>query len=173
MAKVDILLPFILHWEGGFVNDPDDAGGATNKGVTLEAWRQMGYDKDGDYDIDVDDLRLLTAQDVRDRVLVPGYWNRWRADQINDQKIANVLVDWLWCSGAHGIKIPQGLLSLKPDGVVGPVTLNAVNRYDPKALLGMLIEARLIFVQNIVRRNPSQKKFLKGWTNRILALKSF
>ena len=36
MANVNVLLPFILKWEGGFVNDPADAGGATNKGVTIE-----------------------------------------------------------------------------------------------------------------------------------------
>ena len=33
MAEVKKLVPFILKWEGGFVNDPDDLGGATNKGV--------------------------------------------------------------------------------------------------------------------------------------------
>ena len=47
MANVDILLPFILKYEGGFVNDPADSGGATNKGVTIATWRSVGYDKDG------------------------------------------------------------------------------------------------------------------------------
>ena len=92
MANANILLPFILRWEGGFVNDPTDRGGATNKGVTITTWRQVGYDKDGDGDIDVDDLKLLTNEDVRNRVLVPHYWNRWKADTINDQKIANILI---------------------------------------------------------------------------------
>ena len=41
MAKVEILLPFILKWEGGFVNDPADAGDATNKGVTIATWRNV------------------------------------------------------------------------------------------------------------------------------------
>src|SRR3712207_7646428 len=46
MANVKILLPFILKWEGGFVNDPADSGGATNKGVTIATWKRCGYDKD-------------------------------------------------------------------------------------------------------------------------------
>lgn len=73
MAKVEILLPFILKWEGGFVNDPADAGGATNKGVTIDTWRNVGYDKDGDGDIDVQDLKLLSETDVMERVLKPHY----------------------------------------------------------------------------------------------------
>ena len=61
MADVRKLAPFILKWEGGFVNDPDDLGGATNMGVTIGTWKSCGYDKDGDGDIDVDDLHLLTS----------------------------------------------------------------------------------------------------------------
>ena len=56
MADVMKLAPFILSFEGGFVNDPDDRGGATNKGVTIATWRKVGYDKDGDGDIDFNDL---------------------------------------------------------------------------------------------------------------------
>lgn len=53
MADVRKLAPFILKWEGGFVNDPDDLGGATNMGVTIGTWKSCGYDKDGDGDIDI------------------------------------------------------------------------------------------------------------------------
>ena len=109
-------------------------GGATNMGVTIGAWKSCGYDKDGDGDIDVDDLHLLTREDVVNRVLKPYYWDRWKADSIQDQSVANILVDWIWASGVHGIKIPQDLLGVIPDGIVGPKTLVAVNSRNPREL---------------------------------------
>mgnify|MGYP000807403415 FL=1 len=138
MANVNQLAPFILKWEGGFVNDPADLGGATNMGVTIGAWKSCGYDKDGDGDIDVDDLRLLTREDVVNRVLKPHYWDRWKADDIKSQSVANILVDWVWASGAHGIKIPQRLLGVSVDGIVGPKTLAAVNARNPRELFDMI-----------------------------------
>lgn len=167
MANVKLLLPFILKWEGGFVNDPLDKGGATNKGVTITTWKRCGYDKDGDGDIDVNDLKLLTEADVLNRVLKPHYWDRWQADRINSQAVANILVDWVWGSGASGIKIPQRLLGLKQDGIVGSVTLTTVNKTDPLVLFNSIKAERKAFLLRIVERDPSQKRFIKGWLNRL------
>ena len=190
MANVDILLPFILKSEGGFVNDPADAGGATNKGVTIATWRNVGYDKDGDNDIDVKDLKLLTDTDVKNRVLKPHYWDRWKADQIQSQKVANILVDWVWGSGKHGIVIPQRLLGVKDDGIVGNKTLSAVNFADPEQLFEAIFQARVDFLHDITRTSivkyeskigrkatekelmkHTNKRFLKGWLNRLNDIK--
>lgn len=167
MANVNQLAPFILKWEGGFVNDPADLGGATNMGVTIGAWKSCGYDKDGDGDIDVDDLRLLTREDVVNRVLKPHYWDRWKADDIKSQSVANILVDWVWASGAHGIKIPQRLLGVTVDGIVGPKTIAAVNARNPRELFDMIKIARFDFIEDICRKRPANNKFKRGWMNRI------
>ena len=171
MAEVKKLLPFILRWEGGYVNDPLDRGGATNKGVTIATWKRCGYDKDGDGDIDVDDLKLLTDTDVMNRVLKPHYWDRWKADLIGSQPVANILVDWVWASGAHGVRIPQGILGVKKDGIVGPKTLQALSKWDPKKFFDVIKKEREKFLRGIVRNNPPQKRFLKGWLNRLDAIK--
>ena len=171
MADIHKLASFILAWEGGFVDDPLDRGGATNRGVTLSTWRQVGYDKTGDGIIDIDDLRLLTPEEVIYNVLKPHYWDRWQADRIQHQSLANILVDWVWASGVHGIKIPQRILGVTVDGIVGEQTLHAVNNRPAHTLFDQIREARLQFVDQIVRNDPRQKRFLKGWKNRINALR--
>jgi lysozyme family protein len=166
MADVNQLAPKILKWEGGFVNDPTDHGGATNMGVTLATWRQVGYDKDGDGDIDVDDIRKLTIEDAT-IVLKRFYWDRWKADLIVNQSIADILVDWVWASGRWGIVIPQRLLDVATDGIVGKQTIDAVNSANQEEIHQMIIDARKKFIDDLIKRDPSQERFRKGWMNRL------
>jgi lysozyme family protein len=168
MADINQFIPFILKWEGGFADTPGDAGGATNMGVTLGTWRQVGYDKTGDGRIDVEDLKRLTADEVVERVLKPHYWDRWRADEIHSQSLAHLLVDWVWASGAPGITIPQQMLGVKADGIVGPKTLAALNGHpDPRELFDRLKAERFLFLGKIVVARPANLKFLVGWINRL------
>jgi lysozyme family protein len=166
MKDVSDLLPKILKWEGGFVNDPFDRGGATNMGITLETWKTQGYDKDGDFDVDINDLKALQPEDVL-VVLRRAYWNRWQADDILNQSIADILVDWIWGSGKWGIIIPQRLLGVVADGIVGNKTIMAVNFADPKQLHKTIYAAREKFLHDIVKRDSTQKRFIKGWLNRL------
>lgn len=166
MAKVELLAPKILKWEGGFSFHPKDKGGATNRGVTIGtfiAYRQ----KYGLPRPTVDDLRNISDKEWID-ILKILYWDKWKADQINNQSIADLLVDWVWASGIYGIKYPQQVLGVTADGIVGSKTLEAINDYpDQEELFSKLWNRRKQHFENIVANNPSQKVFLEGWLNRL------
>lgn len=166
MANHLLLIPKVLKWEGGFVNHPNDKGGATNKGVTLSTFRKyFGKTKT------VNDLKNITNEQWQ-YIFKKGFWDRWKADLIKNQSIAELLVDWLYNSGTWGIKYPQQVLGVVPDGVVGPKTIAAINNYSSQAeLFYKLWNRRKKHYEDIVKRNPSQKVFLKGWMNRLNSFK--
>lgn len=170
MADIRKFIPILKRWEGGFNNVKDDLGGATNLGITLGTAEHFHIDKDHDGDTDVADVKLIDEGDLMIVVKV-GYWDVWKADEIKNQSVANFLVDWLYNSGVAGIKIPQRLLNLKDDGVVGKVTIAAVNAADQAALFSSLVSARHRFIDEIIEHNPTQKKFEKGWRNRVNSFK--
>ena len=180
MAKSEVLKPFILSWEGGFVNDPADAGGATNKGVTIGTFRQVfGKDKT------VADLKAMTDAQWH-TIFKRYYWDKWKADQILDQSIANTVVDWVWASGQYGITNVQKLLGVAADGVVGPKTIAALDSKDAKKLFRDIYAARLSYYNRIIqasvqkyerkigRKSTRQEqlkytneRFRKGWIRRL------
>ena len=165
MADYRKLKPFILKWEGGFVNDKDDLGGATNKGVTLATFRSVyGQGKTAT------DLRNMTDQQW-ETIFKKHFWDKWRADEIEDQSVANILVDWLWASGSYGIKIPQRVLGVAVDGIVGAKTIAAVNAKDGNSFFKEVRQERIDFIDRICNSRPQNKKFKKGWLNRINAIK--
>ena len=164
MAKKEILKPFTLSWEGGYVNHPNDKGGATNKGITIGTFRSVyGLGKS------VNDLKNMTDYQwtyIFDRL----YWNKWKADQIENQAIANLLVDWVWGSGVWGIKYPQQVLCVVDDGIVGPKTLAALNGSDASTLFAKLWKRRKEHFESCAKK-PGQSVFLKGWLNRLNGIK--
>ena len=169
MASIEHLIPKIFHWEGGWSDNPNDKGGQTNMGVTLQTWKSQGYDKDGDGDIDVDDLKIINKDDVV--AILCKYWDRWRGNEIVNQSIADFLVDWVWNSGKWGITIPQRLLKVPADGIVGPMTLNALNGANQLQLFMDLVAARKDFIDEICLEDPRQKIFRHGWYDRIDSFK--
>lgn len=188
MASIDKLIPFILKWEGGFVNDPTDRGGATNKGVTIATYEAYCRQKRLPRPT-VEQLKNIPDAHWRD-IIKTMFWDKWHADDIHSQKVANILVDWVWLSGVHGIKKPQALLGVKADGIVGNKTLSAVNFADPEELFTALYKERVKFINAIVARSVAayekkigrpatekellkhtQKRFAKGWLNRLAEIK--
>lgn len=166
MANPKILFKKIQKWEGGWSDHKADKGGKTNMGITLTTWKGCGYDKDGDGDIDADDLRLITPDDVF-QVFKKNYWDRWQADHIRSQSLADILVDWVWGSGKHGIVRVQRLLGLTADGIVGPKTLASLNEVNARTFFQVVKEDRVRFIDELCEKNPSQEVFRKGWINRI------
>lgn len=165
MADFRQLVPFIRKWEGGFVNDPYDKGGATNAGVTIATYRAYRKSK-GYTTTTVDDLKRMTSVEWQE-IFKTLYWDRWRGDDIRSQSVANILVDWVWASGVWGIKIPQRLLGVAVDGIVGPATLDALNALDPRKVFDAVMSARVQFIDDICRRTPTNERFRRGWMNRL------
>lgn len=162
MARPEKLISFILKWEGGFVNDPCDKGGATNKGVTINTFRHF-YGADAT----VEQLKNITDRQW-ENIFLTGYWRPFKADFIKNQSVANICVDWAWASGTTtAIRQVQKLLGVTADGIVGEITIGAINKYDAEELFSRIRRARIDFVNTIVRNNPSQAKFSRGWVRRI------
>ena len=169
MADVKKLIPHILKWEGGYVNDPDDLGGETNKGVTFKTYQH--YCKVvGKVKPTIGDLQRLTDEEFED-ILRTLYWNVCKADFIESQSVANMLVDWAWHSGnVTAIKRFQKVLGVKEDGIIGKVTLAAANSRSPLPLFGEFRQERIDYLNEIVKARPTNGKFLRGWMNRINGL---
>lgn len=164
MANFDLYAPTLKRLEGGFVNNSADTGGATNRGVTLTIFRAFfGKDKD------VTDLKNMT--DAQWKVIMKSYWDRCKGDEIKNQSVAEIIVDWHINSGYPPLKKVQGILGVKQDGIFGAKTLAAINGSDQECLHCRIKRARRAYYENIVNANPSQSVFLKGWLNRIETFK--
>jgi len=159
MANYAKVIKKILKWEGGYAGNIDGMT-CTMKGVTLATYRKFfGKDKN------CKDLKGITQAEW-DLIFKEGYWDRVKADDINNQSIADLLVDWCWTSGVYGIKLPQRVLGVKDDGVVGGKTIAAINDYpDQKELFNKLWNRRKKHFQDIAKNG--KEKFLAGWLNRL------
>ena len=189
MANIEHFIPFLIKWEAGiskksnetneslfqrarktgWADDPDDLGGQTMVGVTMATYeeycRRKGYPTPT-----TGRLMDLSYNDWKS-ILKMLYWDRWNADEIRSQSIAEIVCDFVWASGVHGIKVPQDLVGVIPDGIVGPKTLAAVNSRNPRELFDQIKIARFDFIEDICRKRPANNKFKRGWMNRINDIK--
>ena len=166
MADYKKLTPFVLKYEGGIVDDPDDAGGFTNKGVTLKTFRSV-YGKDKTKE----DLINITDEQWG-KIFKEYYWDKFRADDIESQSVANMAVDWAYNAGVGTVaKKIQNIVGTKPDGIVGSGTLKLINTKDHKELFEQIKAARILFYKKLVEKKPTNAKFLKGWLDRVEAIK--
>ncbi len=167
MADYRKLAPFVQSREGGFSNNKYDSGKETMRGVTLATFRSVfGADKT------VSDLKAITDEEWN-TIFKRFYWDKCGGDDINDQSVANMLVDYAWHSGVgKAVKKMQLLVGTASDGVAGAKTVSAINGYarGQRALFATLKQRRLAHLEGIASVNPSQRAFLKGWKNRVNAI---
>ncbi|MDE7420553.1 MAG: peptidoglycan domain protein [Muribaculaceae bacterium] len=187
MAQLEKLIPFLIFWETGvqdaslpnetlfvkakargIASDSGDRGGATMVGVTIGTYRDY-CNRKGIQHPSVSTLSKLSYSEWLD-ILKTMFWDRWQADQIANQRVAELLVDWVWTSGNYGIIIPQKLIGVKSDGIVGSKTLYAVNARNPAELFVTLKRERIAYTNRICLSRPANAKFRAGWLRRINSL---
>ena len=173
MAKAELFFEELWLSEGGYSNHKSDKGGATSAGgVTLKLLKTLKIDKDKNGIINEADLKKLTKQDVY-KIFKSTFWDSVKADGIYTQAIANILVDWVYNSGGSVIKKFQRILKIEfmmncdDDGIVGPQTIYYINMVDQKAFFDSIKRARLRYYEGIVKEDPTQVAFIKGWKNRL------
>lgn len=179
MKSIEKLANAIIAREGGFVDDPDDPGGATQHGVTLGALKRLGLDLTGDGQIDRRDVRAVTTQDAR-RIFIRNYFERPRIGDLPEVLWPSVF-DMQVNAGANAVKILQRLLcqmghDLAVDGRIGPQTIKAAHiaaAVAPVHLADAYGIARRNYYYAIGDRRPASRKFLRrkdggkgGWVNR-------
>jgi lysozyme family protein len=163
----DAALPFVLRWEGGFVDHPKDPGGRTNKGVTQRvytAWLARRGLPD-------QDVKRITDTEVK-AIYESDYWLPPRCDVL-PTRLDLVQFDTAVNMGVgRAVRFLQSAVGCGVDGQFGSGTLQAVAGCDPRGALARYCETREAFYRRLVARNPDLAVFLKGWMNRLNSLRS-
>ena len=184
-ANFEKFFPHLIKVEGTFFTVTQyDAGGATKFGVTYSVYKTWcngrvvvvsPCDKDGDGVISTNDLRLSVFQDVKP-IYQTQYWNVCHADLIENQAVVELIVDMVVHCGVGfdrcHIKALQRIVGVVADGKIGAKTLLAVNRGHSKNIYDLLSVYRIGFYKKLTLKNHTQKRFLRGWLNRLHILKS-
>lgn len=174
----DIANGIVLR-EGGFVNDPDDLGGATNFGVTIHTMQRLGLDLDGDGDVNIEDVKALQRDQAVD-LFIEHYFVGPGLAALPELLQASVF-DMYVNAGSSAVKILQRLLRdmgyvLSVDGIVGPQTLAAAHDAAlraPKSLVDAYGIARRNYYFRIADHRIESRKFARtraggkgGWIRR-------
>lgn len=167
MANFDLYLPQLLKFEGGWVDDPADPGGATNLGITLSTFQHYAHPLLG-LAPTLGNLRALdTAQ--AGAIYRKIYWDPIDGDAIPLQFLAEIVFDFYVNAGFHAIALLQQLLGppLTADGRFGPQTLGALQRADQAALYARYRQGRIDYYRNLAGAHPALRRFLNGWLARV------
>lgn len=155
------LIDELIEREGGFVDDPEDRGGATKFGIThltLASFRKRQVSKD--------DVKNLSKEEA-----VEIYNYLFKTDKLNllPEFLHAPMFDFVVHSGPKNpIKILQSIVGVVEDGKLGPETAKACGRFMPEDLLFALAKRRILFLIRLTQKAPGQIKFLAGWIMRVL-----
>ena len=179
MQTVEQIATEIVAREGGFVDDPDDPGGATKYGVTIHTMRRLGLDLSGEGVVNGVDVRLLSkAQAVE--IFVQHYFERPRLNLL-PRMLQPSVFDMYVNAGGQAVKILQRLLrdmgfEISVDGVVGPKTAQASHSAadpEPIALRDAYGVARRNYYFRLADHRPASRKYARtraggkgGWIRR-------
>jgi len=169
--RLEKFYKYIFDVEGGYSNHKNDNGGATKYGIIEKEARKHGY---------TGDMRDFPKEMAKD-IYKKDYYLKNRLNEVKDDRVALSVFDWAVNGGSsRAVKEVQKVLNemngnndLAVDGIIGKYTLAALNGADPEKLLKAYQQAQSNFYDGIVKRNPSQKVFLKGWHNRLAKRENF
>ena len=179
MHSVESIAAEIVRREGGYVNDPDDPGGATNHGVTLGTMRELHLDLTRDGKVDVRDVKALDPAKAAE-IYVRRYFREPKLDLLAEFLQPSVF-DMQVNAGANAVRILQRLtaafgLPLKDDGVIGPATASTVAeamRRAPDHLVDAYGIARRNYYYRLADQRPASRKYARardggkgGWITR-------
>jgi lysozyme family protein len=158
--RFDICLPIVLEHEGGFVDHPNDPGGATNKGITLGTFRRyLGRAKT------VEQLKEITDVEVEE-IYKRGFWDTANCYGL-PRGVDLCLFDMAVNAGPSlAQKLLQRALNVEVDGFAGPITRSAAHRRDLVQTIVDFQGVRSRYYQS----RPHARDFIKGWTNRVDAI---
>ena len=150
-------LDMVLKHEGGFVDHPDDPGGATNKGITHKTYSDfLGRPLE-----DVDELKNIPDEHVQ-LIYKQGYWDKVKGDNL-PSGVDFAIFDWAVNSGpGRAAKALQKAVMATQDGAIGPMTLEAVKEYSAEDIIRSVTEQREAFYKSLRTFNT----FGKGWLRR-------
>jgi len=169
----------IVAREGGFVDDPDDPGGATKHGVTIHTMRRLGLDLTGDGAVDRRDVQAISREEAA-QIFIREYFRRPRLHLLPEPLQPSVF-DMYVNAGSQAVRILQRLLSdmgyaLRVDGVMGPITARmayAALEKAPDHLVDAYGIARRNYYYALADARPASRKYARrrdggkgGWIRR-------
>lgn len=163
MDRFQKIFDYLLRVEGGYSDDKYDSGGKTKYGIIEVEARKYGYRGH------MKEMPLEIAKDI----YYKKYFKGNRLDEVVNDKISLSICDWIVNSGTWGTKKAQQALNiinsseLVVDGKIGNKTLFALNNVNPDKFLEVYHRLQRNFYISIVRNNPTQQVFLRGWLNRV------